>query len=39
MNTMARLTATLILCAWLSLPALAAEDPTDPPTRTAFAPT
>lgn len=39
MNSMPRLTATLVLCAWLSLPALAAEVPTDPPARTAFAPT
>lgn len=39
MNTMPRLTATLILCAWLVLPALAAEEPADVPARPAFAPT
>jgi hypothetical protein len=40
MNAMPRLTTTLILCAWLTLPALAAEEPADAPARPAtFAPT
>jgi len=36
---MPRLTTALILCAWLALPAWAAEEPAAAPARPAFAPT